>query len=235
MVSKERKEKIVALVLAGGTGERMGSNLPKQFLELGGKPLIMHSVLKFEESPVVSDIIIVCHKSHIVTMKSMLEHSGVKKLQGIIPGGNSRQASSLAGIKACSSDTSIVLLHDAARPFLTDSIIEDVARAAKSVGAAGPAIDMQDTVVEEENGLVKNIPPRSALKRIQTPQAFKYELILKAHEEAARAGHTDYSDDCGMILAIGEPVKLSAGDTRNIKITDKKDLHIAEGMQNIQK
>ena len=220
-------------MLAGGTGDRMGIDTPKQFLVLRSKPIIMHSLLKFEENPLISDLIVVCHKDHISAMKSVVEGSGLKKLRNIVPGGRTRQGSSFAGIKACPPDTEFVMIHDASRPFVSDSIIEGVLKAAMEVGASGPVIDMKDTVVVEEGGEIKEIPPRRSLKRIQTPQAFQYKLITKAHEEALREGLEDYSDDCGMVSALGEPVKLVAGSEINIKITNLADLRIAEEISSI--
>ena len=107
------EKKIVAVILAGGTGKRMESNLPKQFLELGGKPIIMHSALTFEKHPLISEIIVVSYESQIETMKSVIAGLELSKIKNIIPGGETRQGSSFAGIKECSKDTDLVLVHDA--------------------------------------------------------------------------------------------------------------------------
>jgi 2-C-methyl-D-erythritol 4-phosphate cytidylyltransferase len=229
------RSRTTAIILAGGTGERMGGDIPKQFMLISGEPVIGYSVRAFDRSPLVTDILIVCHSGHIDRMKAVLGDIKPSKECRIVPGGKTRQESSYNGVKACHEGTEYVLIHDAARPFVSAGIIENVLKAAEEKGAAMPVIDMDDTVIVEKNGEVSDIPDRKTLKRVQTPQGFRYDVILKAHEEASLLAKTDYSDDCGLVFAIRWSVKPIAGDERNIKVTDKTDLHIAEGLNNVQK
>jgi len=221
-------EKITAVILAGGTGERMGEDVPKQFLPLEGKPLIAHSVAAFEEHPLVSDIVIVCCESHMDMMKNIVDKSVSKKISKIIPGGDTRQESSFMGVNSSPEGTAYVLIHEAARPLLTTDVIDSVISSAKEIGAAGPVIDAEDTIIIQKDALIENIPERKNVKRVQTPQAFRHDLILKAHEWALENGVKDSTDDCGLVLAMGEEVGIARGEVSNIKITSKKDLAIAE-------
>lgn len=222
--------KTVAIILAGGEGKRVGGGLPKQFLPLKGKPLIAHSIETFDNSNLIDEIIIVSHEKHIGRIIDLVDVIKPNKKCKIIPGGKTRQESSYEGVKSCSPETSYVLLHDAARPFVTDSIIENVTLAAESIGASGPVIDMEDTVILEKDGFIKEIPPKSSLRRIQTPQAFRYEVILEAHKTAKEEGISNYSDDCGMVLGINRKVKLVEGSKNNIKVTSQSDFTIAENL-----
>ena len=222
------KEKSVAIVLAGGEGVRMDADIPKQFIRLAGKPVIIHTLKRFEESPFISDIVVVCHKGHIDTLSRMIENNGICKISGIFSGGKKRQESSYIGVKNCPGDTEFVLIHDAVRPFITSQMIEDTLSAAKEVGAAGVAIDIDDTIIVQKNDFIKEIPVRDDLKRIQTPQGFRYQTIIQAHQWALDNGITGSTDDCGLVLAMGGDVKIVEGAACNIKLTDRTDLLIAE-------
>jgi 2-C-methyl-D-erythritol 4-phosphate cytidylyltransferase len=224
------RSRTTAIILAGGTGERMGGDIPKQFMLISGEPVIGYSVRAFDRSPLVTDILIVCHSGHIDRMKAVLGDIKPSKECRIVPGGKTRQESSYNGVKACHEGTEYVLIHDAARPFVSAGIIENVLKAAEEKGAAMPVIDMDDTVIVEKNGEVSDIPDRKTLKRVQTPQGFRYDVIFKAHEEALEIGRTSAPDDCSLVLDAGGRVVLVAGKELNIKLTGKTDLIIAEGM-----
>lgn len=206
----------------------MGSSIPKQFLPLGGKPVAGYSIEAFESSDKISDIVIVCHEAHLSRMENIVLAAKAKKVRKLIAGGETRQGSSLIGLENCSRGTEYVLIHDAARPFLTNSLIEDLLAKAESVGASGPVIDLSDTVVEIGDGLVKSIPSRDILKRVQTPQAFKYDIILKAHKKAMAKGITSASDDCALVLCNNGKVGFVQGSEENMKITSALDMEIAE-------
>ncbi|MBU1084452.1 MAG: 2-C-methyl-D-erythritol 4-phosphate cytidylyltransferase [Candidatus Omnitrophota bacterium] len=219
-----KKNKTIAIILAGGEGKRMNGGEPKQFIELGGKPLIMYALESFAGHDLVSGVIVVSSKEHIVRMREMIKKSGIGKIIDIIPGGDTRQKSSFLGVKRCPEDAKIVLIHDAARPFVSRSIIEEVIKAAEDKGAAAPAIDVTDTIVFEDSGYISGVPERKKMKRMQTPQGFKYKVILKAHREGEEQGAEGITDDCGLIIRSGLAVRIIEGDTHNIKITDRKDL-----------
>ncbi|MFH1665720.1 MAG: 2-C-methyl-D-erythritol 4-phosphate cytidylyltransferase [Candidatus Omnitrophota bacterium] len=228
-------KRTVAIILAGGAGKRMGADIPKQFLELAGKPIIIHTLEKFDRSADVSDIVIVCHKSGIERLKDLIKKNNIEKVFKIVPGGTTRQESSFIGVKNCPPGTSLVLIHDAVRPFVDERIIKDVAAAAQEEGAAGAVIDEDDTVVVERDSYVLEVPDRSVLKKIQTPQGFRYDLIFAAHEKALENKSACFTDDCSLVIAMGEPVKLVEGAARNIKITDKEDLFLAEMLMPVEK
>lgn len=221
-------KRTVAIILAGGTGKRMGEKVPKQFLEVGGRPLITYSVRKFDENKHITDIIVVSHKDHLGRLCEIIDKESLSTECKAVPGGEIRQESSYLGVKSCPPDAEIVLIHDASRPFVEDAIIDSVILEAERKGSAGPVIEMEDTVVIEEGGLIESIPERSKLRRIQTPQGFKYDVILKAHEEALEKGVTDSTDDCSLVIGMGEEVAVVAGSRNNIKVTSPSDLRIAE-------
>jgi len=221
-------KKDVAIVLAGGIGVRMEASRPKQFLDLSEKPIIIHTLERFEKNIQISLVAVVCHMDYVEYLDELVKKNGLKKVYKIIPGGETRQESSFIGIKNCSPGTECVLIHDAVRPFIDDKIIEDTLTAAKETGAAGTVIDTADTIVVTEGHFIKEIPDRKNLKRIQTPQGFCYKTITEAHEWALKKGIKDATDDCGLVLAMGRPVRAVSGSVFNIKITDQADLSLAE-------
>ena len=228
-------EKTTAIILAGGTGERMGRDVPKQFMLLSGKPVISYSILAFDGDPNVTDILIVCHKDHMGRLADIVDGIKPGKESRIVPGGKTRQESSYMGVKACHAGTKYVLIHDAARPFVDGCIINNVREGAKLVGSAAPAIDTEDTIVSHDGSFMTGVPDRKTLKRVQTPQAFAYDVILKAHEEASKKGVTSAPDDCSLVLGMGGKVSLADGSVTNIKITGKADLSLAEKLQQLKK
>lgn len=217
-----------ALILAGGVGLRMRTAVPKQFLPLGGIPVVSYSIMAFESLEDIEDVVVVCHKDHMSLMEKIVSEMKPKKLKALVTGGETRQKSSHIGLKSCSPDTDYVLIHDAARPFISKTMVSDLLLAAKKTGSAGPAVDLSDTVVEIKGGCISNIPKRDGIKRIQTPQAFKYDVIMNAHEKALEKGITAASDDCGLVLASGGKVSVVPGSEENLKITSALDMALAE-------
>jgi ribitol-5-phosphate 2-dehydrogenase (NADP+) / D-ribitol-5-phosphate cytidylyltransferase len=223
-------KRTTALILAGGTGERMMSSVPKQFLLLGGKPVVSYSIETFESSENISDIVVVCHAKHIGTMEDIVSKMKVKKIRKIIAGGKTRQESSFLGVRNCPPETEYILIHDAVRPFVSAEDIDSLIEAVKETGAAGLVIDLIDTVVEIDAGLIRDIPSRDRLKRIQTPQCFRCDDIMEAHD-AARDNHLENAvDDCTLVLASGGLVKVVNGSEKNLKITSPLDIKLAENI-----
>ncbi len=227
--------KVAAIIVAGGTGERMKSNIPKQFIELDGKPIIIHTLEKFDNNPNIHTIIIVSHKEFVDQLKEIVKKYNIKKVQKIVSGGKTRQESSFKGLKACSLDTEYVLIHDAVRPFINNAIINDIIESAEKTGASTPAIDIADTVMLKKGDFIEYVHDRNHLKRIQTPQGFKYSLIMEAHEKAIEKGITGSTDDCGLVLAMNRPVKIIEGSSLNIKLTEEIDLFVAEKILGLKK
>jgi len=222
------KQRNTAIILAGGAGKRMKASKPKQLLSIASKPIILRAIECFENNPLITDIVVVSIKDSLRQVEDLLDQSGFKKIYKIIEGGTTRRESSFLGVKNVPENTKFVFIHDAVRPFVSDKIIKDVFSAAESAGAAVPAIDVKDTLVEQENDSIKNILKRKNLKKIQTPQCFEYNKILSAHEKAAQKENKNLTDDSGLILAAGGAVKIVEGSTRNIKITTQTDLILAE-------
>lgn len=226
------RRKTIAIILAGGSSKRMGKDLPKQFLEVAGKPLIVHALENFSRNKSINGIIVVSLEKYIDRSIQVIADNKIDKVIDVIPGGATRQESSYIGIKRCPDDTQFVLIHDSARPFVDNKIIDDVLCAAVKYGAAAPAIEISDTVTFEKDGFVDKIPPRKTLKRIQTPQGFSYETICKAHKQSRENGIMGATDDCGLVRNMNSPVRIVKGDPVNIKITDQYDIETAKRVTN---
>jgi 2-C-methyl-D-erythritol 4-phosphate cytidylyltransferase len=221
----------LAIVLAGGTGRRMGSPTSKQFLLLDNKPILVHTLQVFEEcKPVDGIYLVVNHKDLTVIQEEVLEQYRFNKIMKLVIGGRLRQDSVRNGIEAIDEPCDIVLIHDAARPFVSPSFIEKSIFLMEMYDAIIPALPMRDTikVVSKEGFVVKTLE-RDALWNIQTPQTFKYDLISKAYREGMAKKLFGY-DDSTFIEHMGKKVKVVEGSPYNIKITTPEDLTIARGI-----
>lgn len=222
-------KKTTAIVLAAGRGERSGLEEPKQFLDLAGAPLIIHCLRAFNEASEVDKIIVVTHESYMERVKSLIDSYTIDKCRRVVQGGETRQDSSRAGVLAADENTDIVLIHDAARPFVTTEIITNVVEALSVCGAVNPVISSTDTVVRtNDKGFIEEILDRKQILGCQTPQGFDYNLVKQAHDHALAKGIRDHTDDGSLILAMGKPVYTVTGDKYNIKLTYKADFAIAE-------
>ena len=224
--------RLVAVVLGGGVGTRFGAARPKQLLTLAGKTLVEHCVAAFDLAPAIDDIVLVMPLSH---------HEEARQLVGgqvsaVIEGGATRSHSvrnALAHISACSPAAATgVLIHDAARPLVTQQIIADCAAALRQHDAIGTAVPTSDTILVVTDRVIADVPPRETLYRAQTPQCFRLEVIARAHALAAADPDFTPTDDCGVVLRYlpGVPVHIVAGSERNIKVTYPSDLAVAEAL-----
>jgi len=222
---------MVAVVLGGGAGNRFGASMPKQLLTLGGKTLVEHCVTAFRQAPGVDDVLLVMPPGYADEAARLVGNS----VSAVIAGGVTRSDSvrnaiaylAAAGLPA---ETTGVLLHDAARPLVSQRIIEDCVIALSKHDAVGTAVPTSDTIVVAEDGVMSHVPPRETLQRCQTPQCFRLSVIARAHElAAADPGYTP-TDDCGVVLRYlpDVPVHIVPGSERNIKVTYPGDLEIAE-------
>ena len=247
----------IAVILAGGIGARVGGNTPKQLLPLqDGKSVLEHAVDAFEQSPHIDEICIVMHPDYIMHAEQMLLANAWQKVRHIIPGGKERWESSVNAIRQVRGERLEVkgqetncqlpianchnavnlLLHDAARPFVSQDIIARVCEALKEHEAVTVAIPSTDTVYEMADGKVARIPQRSTIMRAQTPQAFRLELIVEAYTkalgveslsaEACATCHLPATDDCGIVHEqMPEiPIYIVEGEEQNKKITFKEDI-----------
>ncbi len=213
--------KVGAVIVAAGSGKRMGTDIPKQFLLLNDEPIIRHTVEKFQNCKKIDEIVVVTGKEHIKTCCDILKDAD--KLKAVVPGGKERQDSVVKGIEALSEDCEYVLIHDGVRPFIKNDDILRVIEAVKKWNACVMAVKSKDTVKIAEEGFVKATPDRSTLWNAQTPQAFKTDLIKKAYKKAAEEKAV-LTDDAMAAELLGERVRIVEGGYYNIKITTPEDL-----------
>jgi 2-C-methyl-D-erythritol 4-phosphate cytidylyltransferase len=213
-----------AVVAAAGRGVRMGG-VDKVFLSLGEKPLIAWPLLALERSPLVDVVVLVVASHNLGRARELVQALGVHKVQEICPGGERRQDSVRLGLQRLKG-VRWVLVHDGARPFLTQELIAAALEAAQDTGAAVPALTPTDTVKEAHGDLVARTLDRSRLRLVQTPQAFRYELLMEAY---LRAG-AEATDDASLVEALGHPVRLFPGSPSNIKVTTAYDLALARAL-----
>lgn len=218
------------IILASGTGERTGLNIPKQFLKVAGKMIIEHTIDTFENVDEIDEIIIVSHINHIEQVNDLIIKNNYKKVSRVLVGGATRRESSFIGISSINEKNANVLIHDAVRPFLNKKIILDCIEALKTYNAVDVAIDSSDTIIKvNEKNIIEEIPKRKYLKRGQTPQAFDLKTIRKAHQLANKDSNVEVTDDCGLVLKYGlADIYVVQGDNFNRKITYPIDVAIAD-------
>lgn len=223
----------VAVVLAGGSGQRFGAALPKQFLPLAGKTVIEYSISAFEQCAAIDEIAVVMHADYLPKMQEIIDKNSWKKVRKLLPGGAERHLSTLAAIKAYEKESNVNLIfHDAARPAVSQRIINETVAALQIYTAVAVAIPATDTVFEvTENGeFITDIPLRKRLRCAQTPQAFHIEVIREAYRKAMLDPQFSSTDDCGVLLRYCPevPVFIVPGDSANIKLTYPGDTAFLE-------
>lgn len=223
--------KNIAIILASGTGERFGEKIPKQFYKFEGKTILEHSIDAFEKNKNIDEIILVTNPKFRDLAEEILKNNDYKKVTKLLNGGKTRVESSYVGTSETPEESN-VLIHDAVRAFVTQKIIDDNIEALKKYEAVGTAIDTVDTIIQvDESNVITAIPPRKFLKRVQTPQSFRANLIKKAHEMALKDEDANFTDDCGLILRYNlAPIHIVDGDELNVKITHKNDLNVIKNM-----
>jgi 2-C-methyl-D-erythritol 4-phosphate cytidylyltransferase len=218
---------VCAVVPAGGTGTRMGGTVPKQFLELNGKPILYYTLKTLQDCGIISELILVVpEKEYDNACTDWLGKPEI--VTKVVVGGKKRQDSVYNGFCELSQKTEIVLVHDGVRPFLSHQMIQESVDAAREYGAAITAIPVNDTIKRvDDSGLVSQTVDREGLWRVQTPQVFRYELL----EEAFKKANSEkfYGTDEGTLIEhLGKPVKVVEGSEQNIKITRPEDLRLSE-------
>lgn len=224
-------EWVAAVVPAGGYGTRMGNESPKQFLQLGDVPLLIHALRVFEASRTISEIVVVVPQEAVTyCQEEFLPQFALSKISMVIAGGARRQDSVWNGLQAVDARTKIVMVHDAVRPFVTGAMVEEVVGGAKTHGAAIVAIPLHDTVKQvAPDGMIETTLDRQRLWSAQTPQAFKIELLQEAHQSSRQTG-VEATDDAFLVEQIGHHVAIVNGSPDNIKVTRPEDLIIGEGI-----
>lgn len=217
-----------AIIVAAGQGSRIGGALPKQFQPVGGKPILSYTLKKFEDCSRIQDVVLVTApewKSYAA--QEIVDRFDFRIVKKIVAGGQERQDSVFAGLKALDGSPEIVVIHDAVRPFVSLGKIEEVIEASEEHGAAILAVPPKDTIKTEKDGFVDKTLDRNFLWSVQTPQVFKYDLIMKAYKKAFEDGIYQ-TDDSALVERVGAKVKIVEGEHDNIKITTPADLQFAE-------
>jgi 2-C-methyl-D-erythritol 4-phosphate cytidylyltransferase len=221
--------RVAAVVVAAGEGRRLGGSEPKQFLEVAGRPLLVHALLPFEAHPWVDRIVVVLPPERVEEWSVRLPaRYGFHKVCAVVAGGARRRDSVRAGLEAAGAggwrSGELVAVHDGARPLLETGLLDRLLRAAAVSGAAVPVVLLSDTIVRTAGGEWGEVVDRGDLRRVQTPQVFRAEWLLEAHGLDPGA---DVSDDAQLVRALGRPVTLVAGDPGNLKVTEARDLELA--------
>jgi 2-C-methyl-D-erythritol 4-phosphate cytidylyltransferase len=217
-----------AVIVGAGEGRRMGATVRKQFTKVGGKPIIAYTLEMFENSPLIDHIVAVVPKDALDwTKEEVADAYGFRKIRAIVPGGESRQESVLNGLKALKDKTEIVVIHDAVRPLVSETLIRRVIDAARKTGAAITAIPARDTVKQVESGQIVGTLDRRLLWFAQTPQSFRYNIILDAHRRALE-DRLQVTDDASLVENYGAKVTVAVGSYSNLKITSPEDMPLFE-------
>lgn len=222
-------KKVAAIILAAGQGKRMKSEVPKQYLKIGDRPLLTYALETFNHS-LIDEIIIVVGKGEIdYCQKEIVEKYHIKKVSAIIEGGKERYHSVYEGIKRL-KDTDYVYIHDGARPFVTERIIEEAYKQVQNSRACVVGMPVKDTIkIVNEEQMVQQTPNRNYVWQVQTPQVFSFELIKEAYEGLFQKEVYNITDDAMVVeTVLNYPIKMIQGSYKNIKITTPEDLKIAE-------
>lgn len=217
-----------AIILAAGKSERMGAGTDKAFLSLVNKPVLAWSLMAFEKCVDVDRIVLVVRKDQQLAAKAVCQMFGISKLDKIVPGGNRRQDSVIAGLSACDIDTRVVVVHDAARPLVTPALVSEVIKLGARAGGATVGRRMIDTVkVVEKGTTIDRTEPREKFWQVQTPQAFQFRVLRDAYKAI---GKVEVTDDCQAVELNGGSVKIFVSNRPNIKITTPDDLLVAAAL-----
>ena len=217
-----------AVIVAAGKGLRAGTDVPKQYLPVGGKPMLRHSVETFLAAGADPVVIVIPAGDEAYVREEILSGPDAAGRIVLVPGGAERHDSVYEGLKAC-ADSDYVWIHDAARPFVTPEILDAAMAAAEECGAAVPVIPVRDTVYMRDGEFLADIPARDTLCAAQTPQTFRTDLILRAHEwyrglRGAEKAALKVTDDAMLARAVGAEVKLVPGSSANLKVTTPEDV-----------
>ena len=220
----------IALIIAGGSGQRMNQDIPKQFLNVNDKPVIIYTLEAFQRHPNIDKIEVVCLDGWQEILRAYCKQFGISKLANVVEGGENGQSSIRNGLwdlKEMYDENDLVLIHDAIRPMVSEEIISDAIRVCKKYGNSISVIPCAEAMLKTEDGVssLEQIP-RDNLKRTKTPQTFVLKDIVAAHEEALEKGITNSVASCTLYIELGKKLYFSAGSEKNIKLTTPDDIDI---------
>lgn len=220
------------VVVAAGTASRM-QGIDKILAPLGDMPILARTLKVFQNSEAVSEVIVVTREDLLVDISRMCKEFFLDKVAKVVVGGAERMLSVRAGLRQVRPDAELIAIHDGARPFLTQAVLEQVLEQAARSGAAAPAIPLNDTIKRAANGIVEETVDRSVLWSVQTPQVFQADLIRAAVEQAVEQG-VQVTDDCSIVEQLGMKVVLTPGDRENIKVTTPFDLILGQAILDLR-
>ena len=220
--------KVCVLIPAAGKGHRMSQAVKKPYLELAGKPILAHTIQRFEQNSAVDAIFVIVDSTDFNHCRTVvLDPYGFTKVEPLVAGGETRQMSVYNGVQALPAGADFVIVHDGARPFVTDAIIFACLTAADEWGAAVAAVPVKDTIkVTNPDGFIVDTPRRDQLWAVQTPQVFRKSVLEEAHQ-TAQTRQLSATDDAALVEQLGFPVKVVSGSYANLKITTPVDLRVA--------
>ena len=228
----------IAVIFAGGTGTRMNSkDKPKQFLKMHDKPIIIHTLEKFQNNENIDAIVIACIKQWINHLSQLIEYYHISKVKRIVPGGETGQMSIYAGLNAAKDiaegKNAIVLIHDGVRPLINDDVINKNIASVMKNGSAITSVNVTETIMEV-NASIKYIPDRTHSRLARAPQSFLLDEILDVHNKALLEGKKDFIDSCTMMSHYGKKMYLIDGPIENIKVTTPQDFYIMRAILDAQ-
>ena len=226
----------IAIIFAGGSGARMGAGIPKQFIEVNGKPIIIHTLDIFEDNPIIDEIYVACKEDCIPQLKKYCQRFLITKIKNIVPGGATGQDSiynALCAAKENNDDDAIVLIHDGVRPCITKEVIAANIESVKANGSAITCTALYETpVVSHDGSNIDEVPDRSKYFTAQAPQSFHLGDVLAAHEQTRKVNpnYDGIVDTCNLMKSLGKDVKLVPGPRGNIKVTTPEDIYTFRAM-----
>ncbi len=224
-----------AVIVAAGNSTRMGKGMNKQLLKVCGVPVLGRTLMAFEKTPVISEIVVVCREEDMPSFKEIAEVYSISKIKAFVKGGECRSESVKNGVEATSPESQFVAIHDGARAMILPEAIERSVAGAVKYRACALVVPVTDTIkVVDKDGVIVSTPERATLRAAQTPQVFERELYLDALRKTADAG-VEFTDDCALVEWAGVPVHTVMGDYTNIKITTPEDLPLAESILELRK
>lgn len=223
--------KVQVILPTAGSGKRFKSARPKALALLNGVPVFIHTLRVFENHPRINSVIVVAHPNYTRQFYQCIKKCKLRKVAAVIPGGKTRQESVARGLKFLADDTQYVIIHDGVRPLISKKVIDQGLSAVRRYPAVVAAVPVTPTIKElrPPTALVKRTHPREFLVEAQTPQIFRRDILERAHK---RFSHIQATDDAMLVELLRLPVKIIRGDYRNIKITTREDLVLAEGLMN---